>query len=140
MGSLSQRLSASVGRPRVNTDLAGDDAATQSTVTPDVQIVRTPWLEIDDVFFEARGTAWALIQFLKAAEIDFADVLEKKNAQVSVRQIIRELEGTQEAVWSPMILNGSGFGTLANHSLVMASYLSRANAAIIDLRDLLSQG
>ena len=55
-------------------------------------------------------------------------------------QIIRELEGTQEAVWSPMILNGSGFGLLANHSLVMASYISRANAAIIDLRDLLSQG
>jgi hypothetical protein len=102
--------------------------------------VQTPWTEIDDVFFEARGTAWALIHFLKAVEVDFADVLRKKNAQVSVRQIIRELEGTQETVWSPMILNGSGFGTLANHSLVMASYISRANAAIIDLRDLLSQG
>ncbi|MCB1707405.1 MAG: DUF2333 family protein, partial [Halioglobus sp.] len=46
----------------------------------------------------------------------------------------------QETVWSPMILNGSGFGLMANHSLVMASYISRANAAIIDLRDLLSQG
>ena len=39
-----------------------------------------------------------------------------------------------------MILNGSGFGFLANHSLVMASYISRANAAVIDLRNLLSQG
>jgi len=39
-----------------------------------------------------------------------------------------------------MVLNGSGFGLLANHSLVMASYISRANAAIIDLRDLLAQG
>ena len=67
-------------------------------------------------------------------------MLEKKNARVSVRQIIRELEGTQDMVWSPMILNGSGMGVLANHSLVMASYISRANAAIIDLRDLLSQG
>jgi hypothetical protein len=28
----------------------------------------------------------------------------------------------------------------ANHSLVMASYISRANAALIDLRDLLEQG
>jgi len=72
--------------------------------------------------------------------VDFGDVLRKKNAQVSLQQIIRELEGTQETVWSPMILNGSGFGLLANHSLVMASYISRANAAIIDLRDLLSQG
>ncbi len=140
LGSLSQRLSASVGRVRVNTDLAGDVAATQSTDMPTEQIVRTPWNEIDDVFFEARGTSWALIHFLKAVEVDFADVLRQKNAQVSLRQIIRELEGTQEALWSPMILNGSGFGPLANHSLVMASFISRANAAIIDLRDLLSQG
>ena len=29
---------------------------------------------------------------------------------------------------------------LANHSLVMANYISRANAALIDLNDLLSQG
>ena len=140
LGSLSQRLSASVGQNRLNTDLAGDDSATQSTRAPDEMMVRTPWTEIDDVFYEARGTAWALIHFLKAAEIDFADILRKKNAQVSLQQIIRELEATQDTVWSPMILNGSGFGTLANHSLVMASYISRANAAISDLRDLMSQG
>jgi hypothetical protein len=77
---------------------------------------------------------------LKAVEVDFRSILEKKNALVSLRQIIRELEGTQEAVWSPMILNGSGFGLFANHSLVMASYVSRANAGISDLRELLSQG
>jgi hypothetical protein len=57
-----------------------------------------------------------------------------------LRQIIRELEATQANVWSPFILNGSGFGVLANHSLVMASYVSRANTAIIDLRRLLEQG
>ncbi|MBP6683211.1 MAG: DUF2333 family protein [Halioglobus sp.] len=140
LGSLSQRLSASVGKRRLNTDLAGDEAATQSTIAPGELDITTPWREIDDVFYEARGTAWALIHFLKAAEVDFADVLRKKNAQVSLQQIIRELEGTQEPVWSPMILNGSGFGLMANHSLVMASYISRANAAIIELRDLMSQG
>jgi len=102
--------------------------------------VKTPWLEIDDVFYEARGTAWALAHLLKAIDTDFADVLEKKNARVSLRQIIRELEATQAWVGSPIILNGSGFGLFANHSLVMASYISRANAAIIDLRELLSQG
>ncbi len=140
LGSLSQRLSASVGQRRLNTDLAGDAEATQSTVTPEEIQVQTPWLEIDNVFYEARGTAWALMHFLKAAEIDFADVLEKKNAQVSLRQIIRELEATQDTMWSPVVLNGTGFGLVANHSLVMANYLSRANAAIIDLRDLLAQG
>lgn len=140
LGSLSQRLSASVGQRRLNTDLAGDAGASQSTDAPSEMIVKTPWLEIDDVFYEARGTTWALIHLLRAMEVDFADVLEKKNARVSLQQIIRELEGAQEPIWSPMVLNGTGFGLLANHSLVMASYISRANAAIIDLRDLLLQG
>ncbi len=140
LGSLSQRLSASVGQHRVNIDLQGDTAARQSTGTPRELSVKTPWLEIDDVFYEARGSTWALIHFMRAIEKDFDQVLRKKNALVSLRQIIRELEATQHFVWSPMILNGTGFGFLANHSLVMGSYISRANAAVIDLRNLLEQG
>ncbi len=140
LGSMSQRLSASVGQVRLNTDLAGDAEAVQSTRTSSQLEVKTPWTEIDDVFYEARGAAWALIHLFKAVEIDFEPILQKKNALISLRQIIRELESTQESVWSPIILNGSGFGLFANHSLVMASYISRANAAVIDLRSLLSQG
>ncbi|MCV6624755.1 MAG: DUF2333 family protein [Cellvibrionaceae bacterium] len=140
LGSLSQRLSASVGQRRINTDLAGEENASQSTPAPREMEVKTPWMEIDDVFYEARGSTWALLQFLRAMEKDFADVLAKKNAGVSLKQIIRELEAAQQPVHSPMIVNGSGFGMLANHSLVMASYISRANAAIIDLRELLSKG
>ncbi len=140
LGSLSQRLSASVGQTRLNTDLAGDAEAVQSTQAAKQLDVKTPWLEIDDVFYETRGAAWALIHFLKAAELDFEPVLTKKNALISLRQIIRELEASQETLWSPMVMNGSGFGLFANHSLVMASYISRANAAVIDLRSLLEQG
>lgn len=140
LGSLSQRLSASVGQRRLNTDLAGDEAGTQSTRTPGEMMVKTPWTELDDVFYEARGTTWALIHFLRAAERDFGAVLEKKNALVSLQQIIRELEATQEPLFSPVILNGTGFGLLANHSLTMASYISRANAGVIDLRGLLAEG
>ncbi len=140
LGGLSQRLSASVGEERVNTDLSGDSAAQQSTASSNRVAVKTPWLDIDNTFYEARGSCWALIHLLKAIEIDFAPVLEKKNAKASLAQIIRELESSQEAVWSPFILNGSGFGLVANHSLVMASYISRANAGIIDLRELLNNG
>lgn len=140
LGSLSQRLSASVGKRQLDVSLAGEAAARQSTpVRPDAR-VKTPWTELDDVFYEARGTTWALIHLLKAIEVDFKDVLQNKNALVSLQQIIRELEPTQETLWSPIILNGSGFGMLANHSLVMGSHISRANAAIIDLRRLLSEG
>lgn len=140
LGSLSQRLSASVGQNRINTDLGGASGAVQSTYTAGQQHVKTPWLEIDNVFYEARGSAWALLHLLKAIEVDFKGVLEKKNATVLVSQIIRELEGTQHSLSSPMVLNGSPFGFFANHSLVMASYVSRANAAVIELRELLSQG
>lgn len=140
LGSYSQRLSASVGQDRLNTDLAGDAGARQSTDTPGHKMVKTSWWKLDDEFYEARGASWALLHFLKAVETDFADVLERKNAMVSLRQIIRELEATQQSVWSPMVLNGSGFGLMANHSLVMANYISRANAALIDLSELLTQG
>ena len=140
LGSLSQRLSASVGRVKLNTTLKTESVVPGQVPQLDEEVVETPWLQIDNVFYEARGQAWALSHLLRAIEVDFADVLAKKNATVSVRQIIRELEASQEPLWSPMVLNGSGFGMWANHSLVMANYISRANAAVIDLRQLLSQG
>ncbi len=140
LGSLSQRLSASVTQQRVNTDTAGEMGASQSTPVRSETSVKTPWLQIDDVFYEARGATWALMHFLKAVEVDFKDVLQDKNAVASLSQIIRELEASQRPIFFPIILNGSGFGIFANHSLAMANYISRANAAIIDLRSLLSQG
>ncbi|EPJ93748.1 DUF2333 family protein [Pseudomonas psychrophila] len=140
LGSLSQRLSASVGRVKLNSALKTESLQPGQVPVVDEEVVETPWMQIDNVFYEARGQAWALSHLLRAIEVDFADVLAKKNATVSVRQIIRELEAAQEPVWSPMILNGSGYGVLANHSLVMANYISRANAAVMDLRQLLSQG
>jgi len=140
LGSLSQRLSASVGQDRINTDLAGDSSAKKSFQTPNQSQIKTPWMEIDDVFYEARGTTWALIAFFHAIEIDFESVLKNKNAVVNFKQIIRELESTQDTIWSPMVLNGSGFGLLPNYSLIMSSYISRANSAIIDLKRLLKDG
>lgn len=140
LGSLSQRLSASVGQVRVNTDLGGAPAGEAAREAPADVIVKTPWLEIDDTFYEARGTAWALLLFLRAAQFDFERTLEDKNAVVSLRQIIRELEEGLAPIRSPMILNGQGFGLFPNHSLVLASYLSRAHSAVADLRSLLEQG
>ena len=140
LGSLTRRLGDSVAKTRINENLAADPSAQAAREQPDVVDVRTSWFEIDDIFFEARGTAWALLHFLRAAEFDFAHVLEDKNAKASVRQVIRELEASLRPLRSPVILNGSGYGIWANHSLVMANYLARANAAVINLRELLDQG
>ena len=135
--NLSQRLTASVG-PNINTDAAAmpviqnDDNGWSNGL-----YTQTPWFQLDDVFYEARGSSWALIALLQGIEIDFSAVLKSKNAQSSYEQIIRELKPTQNVVYSPIILNGNGVGIVANHSLAMASYLARAQAAIADCRRLL---
>lgn len=140
LGGLSQRLNASVEELRVNTDLAGDTAARQSTQTAGLIVARTPWMQVDDVYYEARGYVWALLEVLRAVEVDFHGVLQKKNAVASLRQVIRLLEQTQIEPSSPVVLNGAPMGWLANYSKTMVSYISPANAAIIDLRNLLAQG
>ena len=140
LGDISQRLSQSVGKRQLNLDLAGEPAATAATEVPADTETRTGWFEIDDVFFEARGQTWALIHLLKAVEQDFARCWRIRTLVSACDRSSANWKPPQQPIWSPMILNGGGFGFLANHSLVMASYISRANAALIDLRDLLDKG
>lgn len=140
LGSLSQRLSASVGQLRVNTDLANDASAQQAKPGASARMVQTSWLKIDDNFYEARGYTWVLREQLEAIRIDFAQVLRDKNALVSLEQVMRELDEAQKPLRSPFVLNGSPYGFFGNHSLVLANYVSRANAAIIELQSLLRRG
>lgn len=136
LGALSQALSRNAGQVQLDTDPTTPVSELDSKET----YVQTPWLKIDNVFYQARGACWALVQLMRAVEVEYADVLRRKRATVSFRQMVRALEGTQRTIWSPVILNGSGYGIFANHSLVMASYISRANASLIDLRNLLQEG
>lgn len=140
LGDYSQRLSNSKEKMTINTDLAGDAEAEQSTPAPDKIISKTPWMQIDNHFYEAQGYAWATVQILRAMSHDFEGVLEKKNASPGFYQILEDLQETQQMIWSPVILNGDGNGFVANHSLWLANYISRANAAVIDMRDLLNRG
>jgi hypothetical protein len=131
--NLAQRLTASVGAT-IDGDIAVN-AVNDSSVNGLYK--KTDWLKTDDVFYEARGSAWALIALLRAVEVDFFGVLNEKNAFANYEQILRELEATQQPLYSPIILNGEGFGFVANHSLIMASYISRTQFAIADCRRLL---
>ncbi|CAA6808858.1 MAG: FIG014328: hypothetical protein [uncultured Thiotrichaceae bacterium] len=154
MGALSIALSASVGIRQVQEEGAAMSIADDDLQAPGVELevidtaegeqaevlVKTPRLKVDDVFYQARGQTWAILHLLKAIEADFEDVLRQKNSLVSLRQIINKLEDAQEDVWSPIILNGRGYSFVANHSLVMASQISRANAALIDLSRLMREG
>ena len=142
LGSLSQRLSASVGQIRLGDVAMADqpDGSASASAPGGGRLVKTPWNRIDDNFYEARGYTWTLLEQLKAIQQDFGPILRSKHADVSLQQVIRELEEAQRPLHSPMVLNGSPFGFFANHSLVMANYVSRANAALIDLRELLRRG
>lgn len=128
LGSLSYRLSAS-SIQKHQYDLEGN-----------LLTVKTPWLDVDDVFYEARGATWALLHLFRGIEVDFRMTLKGKAALATVRRIIHEFEDSQASVFSPVILNGDGFGIFANYSLTMANYITRANAATLDLRDLLIRG
>lgn len=142
LGSLSQRLSASVGQlPITEMMPAGESVSADRVGAPEAgRIVKTSWSKIDDNFYEARGYTWTLLEQLRAMQQDFGPILRSKHADVSLQQVIRELEEAQRPLRSPIVLNGSPFGFFANHSLVMANYVSRANAAIIELRELLKRG
>lgn len=120
----TQRLAASVGNAeRRGADLQADENGQE-----------TPWLRIDNVFFEARGNAWALMHLLEAAERDFTPAIEKAALTRTFEQLIAVLDASQARLWSPIVLNGSGFGMFANHSLTMASYTSRASQLVGEIR------
>jgi len=138
LGGLSTRLTANSSGSNYGpglTQLEREEADKQGT-----PIAKVSWLEIDDVFYEARGASWALLHILRAIKHDFKDILLDKRAMRTVDIMIKALENSLEPILSPMILNGDGYGLFANYSLTMANYIARANAAALDLRDIMNRG
>lgn len=136
LGDLSTRLSSNAGSSNFApglTELELEEASGKSTA-------KVGWMEIDNVFYEARGASWALLHILRAIKHDFHDILLDKRAMRTVDIMIRELENSLTPTMSPMVLDGSGYGLFANYSLSMANYIARANAAALDLRDIMNRG
>jgi len=136
LGGLSTRLAASTDKFAGATH--GDPSSIVDMNMP--TIGQTPWMEIDNVFYEARGACWALLHILRAIKHDFADILLDKRAMNTLDNMIQALENALTTTFSPVVLNGDGFGMFANYSLAMANYIARANAAALDLRDVMNRG
>ncbi|WP_205527603.1 DUF2333 family protein [Halomonas sp. JS92-SW72] len=130
LDDLALRLAASVGSHEALTELAVET----ESLPP-----RTPWHRVDDIFFEARGTGWALAQLLEGVQRDQADVLAESGAEAEWERLLAELSMTQRRLWSPVVLNGSGFGLFANHSLVMALHMTRARDLAAQLAERLAE-
>ncbi|MDD5214310.1 MAG: DUF2333 family protein [Methylococcales bacterium] len=136
LGDLSTRLSSNAGGSNFApglTELELEEASGKINA-------KVGWMEIDNVFYEARGASWALLHILRAIKHDFHDILLDKRAMRTVDIMIRELENSLTPTMSPMVLDGNGYGLFANYSLAMANYIARANAAALDLRDIMNRG
>lgn len=140
LGNFGVRLSGSVADTGLTSIVESVQRPGSDRGFDRAETLRTPPGEVDNVFYCARGYSWALFHLMHAIAVDFAPVLAAKNAEVPVQVILRDLEGAIKPLRSPIVLNGHGYGLMANHSLVIASYISRVNAAMIDLKLLLAQG
>ena len=117
LDDLSLRLASGAGGHQLLQELAIDGEALPEG---------TPWYRVDNVFFEARGTGWALVQMLEGVQRDQADVLGAAEVVEQWERLRAELAMTQRRLWSPVVMSGQGFGPFANHTLVMAHHISRA--------------
>jgi len=123
-----------------NIDLAGDPNGTSARDMPKRVASQTPSDKIDDVFWQSAGVGWATLEILKAVRVDFASVLEDKNAMPTLDQIIEQLEASQQAHRWPWVANGTGFSGFANHSLTLKAYMAQASQSFGDLITLLRDG
>ena len=74
LGSLSRTLGESVGKASVSDAVSNVNPGDPLSEDVMGEEVKTSWTKIDDVFYEARGSAWALLHIFRAIEIGRAHV------------------------------------------------------------------
>jgi hypothetical protein len=140
LGSLSVRLRSNVGTYQFNPHILvsselegmGDEILSEEKITP--------FLQRDDVFYEARGSIYVLYHMMLAIRYDYVGVLDNAQALGTMNRVLSELYDACAPMTSPMVLNGKEFGMVPNHSLTLAAHLAKAHLAIGDLRLLLRGG
>jgi hypothetical protein len=97
---------------------------------------RTPWREIDNNFYYARGVLYVVRQLMIAVKDDFLDVITQRNAGDLLTTIIRTLDRTQ---FEPLIIaNGDRDSLWANHSLQLQALLEDARQKPGSLQNVLA--
>lgn len=98
------------------------------------------FFERDDVFYQVRGGVYALYHTMLAVRTDCKDVINSNNAMGIMNRVLNELEMANKPMRSPMVLSGSEYGIIQNHSLVLAGHLAKAHLAIQELQRQLAGG
>lgn len=133
LGGVSNRLANAPRdiRTRLTEETAGDVILEREQETRHV----TPWREIDNNFYFARGVLYVMRQLMLAVQYDFAEVIAQRNAGNLVAAIIRTLDRTQ---FEPlMVANGDRGSLWANHSLQLQALLEDARQKMRSLQNIL---
>lgn len=83
----------------------------------------TPWLEIDNEFYYARGVLYVLHHLMIAVKQDFNRILTENDTNDLVNSIITTLDTTE--ITPLFVFNGDSDSFLANHSLNLQARVNK---------------
>lgn len=137
LDSQSKRLKASTGIAVVNTDYRQNDS---NKPQPEQLVQKTPFMEIDNNFYEARGAADMALNSFVVLKKDFENILIDKNAMNEYNQMLNWLIlATSDYNWF-MVMPGKHYGYLPNHSGDLSGDLSSTVNSMERLIGLLTDG
>ena len=100
----------------------------------------TSFFERDDVFYQVRGGVYVMYHTMLAMRKDCEKVLNDSQSMGIMNRIINELEAASKPMGSPMVLNGSEYGVIQNHSLVLGAHVAKAHLAVQELQRQIAGG
>jgi len=148
LGDYSSRLQNNVGDVTFDTGVLtanlpegmdeklGADEVRQQPAADESNSLR----ERDDVFYQVRGGVYVQYHVMLAMRKDCENLLNSSQAMGIMNRIVNELESANKLMKSPVVLNGSEFGIIQNHSLVLAAHVAKAHLAIQELQKQISGG
>lgn len=135
LGGVDTRLANAPreGSLRLSEETAGDPYLKGERMVQ----AKTPWTQIDDNFYFARGVAYAVREVLAAARWEFREVVKLKRSHELLDSIIDELG---LADFEPVfVLNGARDSIFANHSLSLMATLENVRQKMISLQHMLER-
>lgn len=146
LGDYAARLQNNVG------EVTFDTGVMTAELPPDIEMAAadTPkksdhndintFRERDDVFYQVRGGVYVMYHTMLAMRKDCEQLLNDSQAMGIMNRIVNELESACKPMGSPMVLNGSEFGMIQNHSLVLGAHVAKAHLAVQELQKQISGG
>jgi hypothetical protein len=135
LGGIDTRLANAPreGSLRLSEETAGDPYSKGERMVQ----AKTPWPQIDDNFYFARGVAYGIREVLAAARWEFREVIKLKRSQELLDSVIDELG---LADFEPLfVLNGARDSVFANHSLSLMATLEDVRQKMISLQHMLER-